>query len=147
MRTCKLIKIAAILMLLSLTVSLSGCFLFGSEEEELPDWRVNPTAIVNSDMALEYIEWYFELMNFPANSFFAEHDAEEITAVTGSGSRISGFAVELIQPLWEEDVTFFLVTRSSRIYYNLGNEEVRNGVPLIERFSLEDVEWTLLNAA
>ncbi|MCL2693691.1 MAG: hypothetical protein FWE60_01140 [Oscillospiraceae bacterium] len=116
------------------SISLSGCPLSGSSEEELPDWRVRPTAIVDTEMALEHLEWYFGLLEFPEGSFRAGSQAREITAVTKEGSRINGFTVELSQPLWEEDVTFFLVTRDKRIFYNIGGEEVRDGVPLIIRF-------------
>jgi hypothetical protein len=113
------------------------------DEADLPEWRVNPTAVVNSELALAHVEWYFELMEFPENSFFVFNEDDEITAVTENGSRINGFAVYLRRPLWEEDVAFFLVTRDERIFYNLGGQEVRGDVPLVERFSLEDAEWVL----
>jgi hypothetical protein len=134
MRACKLTKVAAVLIAFSLVLNLSGCFLFGGEDEELPDWRVKPTAIVNAELALAHLEWYFELLEFPADSFFAEADAAEITAVTDSRSRIVGFAVEVCQPLWVDDVSFFLITRDERIFYNLRGQEARDGVFLVHRF-------------
>jgi hypothetical protein len=130
----------AFLLLFAVIVSIgfSGCFLFGGDkEEELPDWRVSPTAIVDSEMALAHVEWYFELMEFPEGTFFTDKDARELTGVTAEQSRISGFAVELTQPLWAEDISFFFVTRDGRLFYNLAGQEVRAGVPLILEFDAE----------
>ncbi|MCL2638725.1 MAG: hypothetical protein FWD48_10205 [Oscillospiraceae bacterium] len=130
-------KLTVFLLLFAVTISFSGCFLFGGEEEELPDWRVNPTAIVNAELALEQVRWYFELMEFEEDAFYVEESAEELTAVTENGSRLSGFAVFLTQPLWSEDISFFFVARDGRLFYNLAGEQVRAGVPLIIPFETE----------
>jgi hypothetical protein len=129
------------LLLFAVSISLSGCFLFGGEEE-LPDWRVNPTAITTPQLALAHLEWYFELMEFPEDSFYIIEGEEEITAVSESGSRISGFAVYLRESLWAEDISFFFVTRDERLFYNIGRQEVRAGVPLIAEFSVETLTVT-----
>ncbi|MCL2696956.1 MAG: hypothetical protein FWE74_02605 [Oscillospiraceae bacterium] len=135
-------RLFAVLSIFAVTISLSGCFLFGGKNEELPEWRVNPTAIVDSGLALAHIEWYFELLELPEDSFYIIPDAEEITAVNESGSRITGFSVYLSKPLWVEDVTFLFVTRDKRLFYNISGQEARADVPLI--ISFEADELTLL---
>jgi len=119
----KCIKIAA---LLALTISLSGCFLFGSGDNAEQEWLVNPTAIISPEMAITFVAELFEL---PEDMFYAEDGT--ISAVTAEGGRREGFAVFLHEPLWNEDVSFFLVTRDYRLFLNFGGEEVRSGVFLI----------------
>jgi len=130
-------KKIAILVLTSISIifACTGCFIFSKDDDTLPDWRVSPTAIVNSEMALAHVA---ELLELSEDFFFADSDAGEITAVTAESSRITGFVVSFVGGLWEEDVAFFLVTRDSRVYYNIGGEEVRNGVFLISRYE-EDI--------
>jgi hypothetical protein len=125
-------------LLLVTALAFTAC---SPEEEQLPDWRVNPTAIIDAGLALDHVAWYFELMEFPAGAFYAYADSAEITAVTPEGSRISGFAVYLNQPLWTDDVNFFLVTRDERLFYNIGGEEVRAGVYLVHRFETESLSF------
>jgi hypothetical protein len=119
----KCIKIAA---LLALTISLSGCFLFGGGDNAEQEWLVNPTAIISPEMAITFVAELFEL---PEDMFYAEDGT--ISAVTAEGGRREGFAVFLREPLWNEDVSFFLVTRDYRLFLNFGGEEVRSGVFLI----------------
>jgi len=125
----------ALITLLAVTISFSGCFLFSKDDGTLPDWRVSPTAIVSPEMALAHV---VELLELSEDFFFVDAEAGEITAVTAESSRITGFAVSFVGGLWEEDVAFFLVTRDYRVYYNIGGEEVRDGVFLISRYE-EDV--------
>jgi hypothetical protein len=129
--TVKLNRFIAILVLLALTISFSGCFLFGGGNDALPEWRTAPTAIINSEMALTHVAELFEL---PENLLLVDPEAGEIVAVTAESSRITGFKVTLTEQVWDEDVAFFIVTRDYRVYFNLSGEEVRDGVYLISRY-------------
>jgi hypothetical protein len=131
----KVFRFTVVLVLLSmLSIVFTAC---KPEEEELPGWRVSPTAIVDAELARGHVEWYFELMEFPPDSFYTDPEAGEITAVTAGGSRVSGFAVFMHERLWMEDVTFFFVTRDERLFYNIGGEEARSGVPRVFEFDTE----------
>ena len=122
------LKITAILVLTSISIVFAGC----KSDEESSDWRTTPTAIVSSEMALVHVA---ELLELSEDLFFTDDEAGEITAVTAESSRITGFPVyATASSLWNEDVEFFLVTRDYRVYYNIGGEEVRAGVPLVSLY-------------
>ncbi|MDR2531997.1 MAG: hypothetical protein LBC82_04065 [Oscillospiraceae bacterium] len=137
----RLFRITVVWALFVTLLSFAGC----NRDNSQPDWLVKPTAVVSPEMAITHVAQLLELPEDLFYSPYLEGKSEKRTesAVTEKGSRINGFAVSLCEPLWNEDVSFFLVTRDYRVYFNLSGEYFRDGVPLISRY--EDGVFTLLD--
>gem|GEM_PF-6985216 len=124
----KSIIILTLIMFITVNIFLTSCGLFG--KKETPDWQTKPTALTTPELAIFYLAKVFEL---PEELFYST-DEELVTAVTAERSLITGLVIYLNESLWEENIYFFLVTRDSLIYYNLGGEEDREDLFLVSRY-------------